>query len=81
MAYWIQEIGGNGKNNSGYKLFYCETETDVTNLPNMTDEGVQQDNDTVSCKPCVAGCEAVVLDTGDVYTLRKSTNTWEVLGG
>lgn len=81
MAYWIQEIGGNGKNSSGYKLFYCETETDVTNLPNMTDEGVQQDNDTVSCKPCVAGCEAVVLDTGDVYTLRKSTNTWEVLGG
>lgn len=81
MAYWIQEFGGNGKNNSSYRLFYCETEADITDLPNLTDEGVQQGNDTVSNNPCPAGCEALALDTGDLYILKKSTNTWEKLGG
>ena len=81
MAYWIQEFGGNGKNSQQYRLFYCETDADIQDLPNMTDEGVQQGTDTVSNNPCPAGCEALVLDTADVYTLRKSTNTWEKLGG
>ena len=81
MAYWIQEIGGDGKNSSGYKLFYCETEADVLDLPNMTDHGVPQENDTVSHKPCSAGCEALVRSTGDVLVLQKSTNTWEKIGG
>lgn len=81
MAYWIQEFGGDGKNYSNYKLFYCETEADVLDLPNMTDEGVQQGSDTVSNKPCVAGCEALVLDTGDLYVLKKTTNMWEKIGG
>ena len=80
MAYWIQEFGGNGKNSQQYRLFYCETETDVQDLPNMTDEGVPQ-GDSVSHKPCPAGCEALVLDTGTVYTLRKTTNNWKKLGG
>ena len=81
MAYWIQEIGGDGKNSSGYKLFYCETETDVFDLPNMTDHGVPQENDTVSNNPCPAGCEALALDTGDLYVLKKTTNMWEKIGG
>lgn len=81
MAYWIQEFGGNGKNNASYRLFYCETDADIQDLPNLTVDGVKQGTDTVSHRACPAGCEALVLDTGDVYTLRKTTNSWEILGG
>lgn len=81
MAYWIQEYGGNGKNDNRYKLFYCESESDILDLPNLTDEGVQQGTDITSNKPCVVGCEALTLDTGDLYVLRKTTNMWEKLGG
>ena len=81
MAYWIQEYGGDGKNDSRYKLFYCESESDVADLPNLTDEGIQQGTDNISNKPCIAGCEALALDTGDLYVLKKTTNMWEKIGG
>lgn len=81
MAYWIQEFGGDGKNSQQYRLFYCETEADVQDLPNLTDYGVQQGNDTTSNRPCIAGCEALTIDNGDLYVLQKSTNTWEKIGG
>lgn len=81
MAYWIQEFGGDGKNSQQYRLFYCETEADVQDLPNLTDYGVQQGNDTTSNRPCIAGCEALALDTGDLYVLKKTTNMWEKIGG
>lgn len=80
MAYWIQETAGEEKNNKDYKLFYCESDADLADLPNLTDEGVLQD-DSAANKPCSAGCEALVLDKGDLYVLKKSTNTWDKLGG
>lgn len=81
MAYWIQEVGGSGKNSSGYRLFYCETDADIADLPTATTEGVRQEGDSVSCKPCAVGSEALVRSTGDVYVLTKSTNSWEKIGG
>lgn len=81
MAYWIQEFGGDGKNSQQYRLFYCETEADVQDLPNLTDYGIQQGNDTISNRPCIVGCEALTIDNGDLYVLKKSTNTWEKIGG
>lgn len=80
MAYWIQKPATN-ENNSGYRFFYCEEESDVANLPTSTQDGVQQENDTVSNKRCAVGSEACVISTGNVYVLQKTTDTWEVLGG
>ena len=47
--YWIQETGGN-HNLSGYKLFYFDKETELSDLPTATKEGKPQDGDTVSCQ-------------------------------
>lgn len=78
--FWIQEIGTN-KNNSKYKLFYAEEESDINNLPTQKNNGVQINGDTVSNCPVAAGSECVVLSTGNVYVLWKSTDTWTKFGG
>lgn len=81
MAYWIKEFGDDRRNNHTYRLFYCETYADILDLPNQTKSGVQQGNNTLSNLPCPAGCEALVLDTADLYVLKKTSNDWERLGG
>lgn len=78
--FWIQEPASK-QNNSGYRLFYCESEADILNLPTQKEEGKQVGDDTVCNKRCAYGSEAVVINTGEVYVLQKSTDTWEVLGG
>ena len=46
----------------------------------MTDEGVQQGDDTSSNKKVDKGSTCMVIETGDVYTLT-SANNWDILGG
>lgn len=75
--YWIDtNAPGNGKQVS----FWADAESDILNLPTMTDEGVQQGDDTSSNKKVDKGSTCMVIETGDVYTLT-SLNNWDILGG
>lgn len=78
--FWIQETGTN-KNNMNYRLIYAEFESDLDRLPTQTDPGNQDNGDTIANKLVSAGSECIVLETGDVYVLGKSTNTWDKFGG
>lgn len=80
--FWIQD---RKESDPMYRMFYAEYETDLLNLPTMTTEGRQDARDDVELKAanaiCGEGSECVVLEKGDVYTLWKSTNTWNKMGG
>lgn len=73
--YWIQETGGN-HNLSGYKLFYFDKETELSDLPTATKEGKPQDGDTVSCQKCAYGSEAFCIGVSKAYVFTKDTDTW-----
>lgn len=78
MAYWIQETGGN-HNLSNYKLFYCDTESNVVDLPTAKKDGKVQDGDTVSSQKCAYGSECLVLESGNLYILSKDSDEWKVV--
>jgi hypothetical protein len=82
MAFWIQD-----KKDSDpmYRFFYAEFETDILNLPTQTEMGKQDPGNDVELKAanaiCGEGSECLLVATGDVYVLGKTTNTWDKLGG
>lgn len=77
MSYWIQETSNN-HNMSDYRLFYCDRITDIDKLPKFGIEGEQQENDTISHKPCAYGSECKCLQNSSLYILSKDTNEWEI---
>lgn len=78
--FWVQETGTN-HNNSTYRLFYADFESDLKNLPTQNKKGTQYNGDTVANQTCSAGSECVVIETGNVYILGKESNTWDRFGG
>ena len=78
MAYWIQETGGN-HNRVNYKLFYCDKESDVKDLPTEKKYGKTQNGDSVSSQKCAYGSECFVLESGNLYILSKETDEWKVV--
>ena len=80
--FWIQD---RKETDPMYRMFYAEYEADLINLPTQTTEGRQDPGDDVELKAanaiCGEGSECVVLEKGEVYTLWKSTNTWNRMGG
>ena len=79
MAYWIQETSNN-HNMSNYRLFHCDYLSDIDKLPKYGIEGVPQDNDTVSHKPCAYGSECICHENGSKWSLGKASNTWNNIG-
>lgn len=80
MAYWIQEFGGKGQSRTDFRLYHCDFESDIQNLPLNDKPGVQQENDTVSCTKAHYGDQAFILENSEVYELGKETNRWIKLG-
>ena len=78
MAYWIQETDGN-HNLSNYRLFYCDTEIDVDDLPTNKKDGKIQDGDSVSFQKCAYGSECLVLESGNLYILSKDSDEWKAM--
>lgn len=75
--FWIQQTG-TGHNNSNYRLFYAEKESDVTDLmPTDKVEGTQTNGDSVANKKCAIGSECLVLETGNLYIL--SSEGWKAV--
>ena len=73
--FWVQESGN--KNNSNYRLFYAEKETDLSLIPTDKVDGSQTNGDTVANKKCALGSEALVLETGSLYIL--SSEGWKAV--
>ena len=69
--FWIQQTGTN-HNNSGYRLFYAELESDINFLPTDKQVGTQTNSDTVANQKCSLGSECLVLETGMLCVLTNS---------
>lgn len=82
MGYWIDESDpGRIMSNSKQIPFWADTEDDVDDLPGINKYGVQQGNDTVSCRPCGRGSTCTVIGDGRgarIYALN-SNNEWKPL--
>ena len=72
--FWIQQTGSN-HNNSGYRLFYAELESDLSLMPTNKQEGKQDNGDSIANKKVALGSECLVLETGNLYIL--SSNGWK----
>lgn len=82
MAYWIDESDPGRLMSSSKQIpFWADDDSDIDNLPTSSAPGVQQGNDTVSCRPCGKGSTCTVIGDGSgaaVYAL-KSTDEWKPL--
>lgn len=74
--FWIQEMGSKN-NNSAYRLFYAEYESDISLLPTSQTQGQQSNGDTVANQKCALGSECLCIDTGDVFVL--TTSGWQLI--
>ncbi len=75
--YWIDESSqarGTGKQID----FYCDDASDVQNLPTSSSPGVQQGDDTVSCKPCGIGSFCLCIGESSGYILNSNDQWTEV---
>ena len=79
MAYLI-DTSDNGRLHSNDRQisFWADTVDDIQNLPHINSPGVQQGEDTVSCRPCGRGSTCMVIGTGNgaiMYGLN-SNDEW-----
>ena len=71
--YWINE--NETKGTSRQLAFYCDTTSDIPNLPTSQASGVQQGEDEVSCLPCKIGSSCLCLGNSSLWILNSS-NVW-----
>ena len=76
MAYWINKSENN--NHPSWRQFYCDSDTDIANLPTSENEGVKQEMDSTAHRKCCVGSECLSLSTTTVYVLN-SANEWKKL--
>lgn len=69
--FWVQENGLN-KNNTGYKLFYAELESDIALLPTHSKEGLQDGHDSTANHKCALGSECLCIENSNLYILTTS---------
>lgn len=75
--YWINETDtGRLYSNSKQIPFYCDEDSDVSMLPTESAPGVQQGEDTVSCRPCGKGSQCLSIGSGSLYILN-SRDEWK----
>lgn len=79
MAYWIDSIGGDGKNRPDWRMYHCDYRTDIDKLPLNDKEGEQQENDTYSCTKATFGDQCLCLEDSSVWELRNEPNDWKEL--
>lgn len=73
MAYWIDESSiGHGSSNQ--TDFYCDTDLDIGDLPTTSQKGVQQGEDTISCRIVGAGSSCFVIGSSSLYMLDSNDN-------
>lgn len=78
MAYWIDTIGGDGVNYPNHIEYGASTDSDISNLPNMTTPGNHPDP-VVANKLPSQGSGCLVIGSSTYYVLDGETNTWIAL--
>lgn len=78
MAYWF--IAGANPGASKQVQFYMDSDSDVSDLPTSSANGVKQDGDDVSYLPCGKGSVALSITTGNIFIL-DSSDEWTQVGG
>ena len=77
--YWIDTSDSGRLMSSDRQIpFWADSERDVPNLPRMGIKGVQQGDDTTSCRPVGKGSTCMCIGDGSgavMYTLN-SNNEW-----
>ena len=74
--YWIDESDPAKYSGTSHQVsFYIDSTADIQNLPGINQYGVQQGDDTVSCRPVGAGSSALCIASGSLYILN-SENRW-----
>ena len=58
--------------------FLADSSSDIANLPTSTTEGVQQGDDTVSCRKCPKGSFCITIAEGAGYFLNSNDQWVEV---
>ena len=72
--YWLDE-SSKTQGTGTQRDFYCDSSSDIPNLPTSTALGVQQGEDTVSCQPCGIGSFCLSIADATGYFLN-SDNQW-----
>lgn len=70
--FWIQQSGN--QNNSGYRLYYAETRSDVNFLPTNLQRGVQTVGGSSINNKCAIGSECFVIESSSLFILTN--NGW-----
>lgn len=70
MAYWINQAGNATRPN--WRQFYCDTDSDISNLPTSSTEGEDSSIDSTAYKCCSVGSEALSIESGKVFVLNGS---------
>lgn len=78
MAYWIQATSTTHQR-PNHRDFYCDFRSDISKLPRQGIEGIPQNGDNLSHKPCAYGSSALVLEDSSYWVLGKETNEWKEL--
>lgn len=73
MAYWLHKKNTGGLSNQAQ--FFMDSDDDVTSLPTITSNGVDQ-HDGISHYKVGKGSLALSLDSSKFYVL-KSDGTWK----
>ena len=75
--YWINE-SETVKGSSKQVSFYCDTTSDIPNLPTSQASGVKQGNNDVSCLPCDKGSSCLCIGDSSFWILNSSDVWTEV---
>jgi len=70
MAYWIDPTE---KSVGNKKSFYCDTTSDIADMPTSSSEGVPQ-TDTVAHKVVAPGSDVYVISEAKMYILNSLDN-------
>lgn len=75
--YWIDESEPVRYTGTSRQVsFYMDSDADVSSLPGIDRYGVQQGDDTVSCKPVGKGSSALSIDSSTLFFLN-SNDQWK----
>ena len=72
--YWI-DTSSESHGSPIQTSFFCDTTSDIQNLPTSTAEGVKQGDDDISCRKCNKGSFCICIEDGSGWILN-SQDIW-----
>lgn len=76
--YSITKIGNNPNNATGLREFIADYISDIDKLPHINNEGVQQNENTVSNDKVSAGSKCLCIEDSKWYVLGND-DVWHII--